>query len=303
MSQPPVVHPSNGFQRTWVWRGWKIRYSYLRARDPQPGSVPILLLHGFGSALDQWQSNLVPLSQTHTVYAIDLLGFGASEKAPAAYKTQLWVDQIRDFWQSLIGQPVILVGHSLGAVIALAAAVAHPELLSGLILLTLPPARQELIGGGIQSLAFAVERWFAHPFVLAPAFWLIRQPRVLRAALRLAYVRQELVTESLIQIFTRPTSEKGASGVFFRLAKARTFPDYAPEIRSLLPQLQVPLLLLWGESDRVVPLTQAKGFIDSHPNLELEIISNAGHCLYDECAEVVNHRILSWIEELPQSQR
>lgn len=195
---------------------------------------------------------------------------------------------------------MVLVGHSLGAVVALAAAVAHPEMMQGLVLLTLPPARQELSSSRLFALASAVEGLFANPVVLRPAFWLFRQPRFLRVVLSAAYSDRTYVTDELISSFTAPTLDRGAAGVFSRLAKARTQTDYTPEIRTLLPQCQTSILVLWGERDRVVPLTQGKQLPLLNPRLTLVEIANAGHCLYDECAEQINQTILNWIEdELP----
>lgn len=286
-------------QRIWFWHGWKIHYSYQRAAQPGSNSMPFLLMHGFGSSLAQWQRNWPLLSQEHTVYALDMLGFGASEKAATRYKIQLWADQIYEFWRTMIGQPMILVGHSLGAVVSLTAAVQHPEMVKGLVLLTLPLARQELLPKGVSAIAFTAERLFTNPLLLAPAFWILKRPRILRAALKAAYVNLEYVTDELVSSFVTPILDKGAGRVFFRLAQARTDADYSPEVRTLLPQLEKPILLLWGQQDRVVPLSQGQGLRSLNPHLTLVEISEAGHCLYDEQAERVNQEILGWMATLP----
>ena len=73
-----------GSQRDWFWRGWKVRYTYQRpAKVSESKNPPIILLHGFGASIGHWRYNIKPLSQNHTVYALDLLGFGASKKAVA----------------------------------------------------------------------------------------------------------------------------------------------------------------------------------------------------------------------------
>lgn len=291
-----------GLQRDWLWRGWRLRYAFLRAAHPSPASAPVLFLHGFGASLSQWQRNLSPLSQSHTIYALDFLGFGASEKAATAYNVDLWAEQAYEFWKTFINRPMVLVGHSLGAVVAVAAAARHPEMLDGLVLLTLPPARQELLSGKVQTLALSIERLFANPLLLRPIFSLVRRPGVLRSALRMAYVNHDYVTDELIEDFIKPTFEQGAADVFTRLARARTQTSYTPEIRALLPQVDRPTLLLWGEGDRVVPLSQGRHFPELNPRVELVTLSDAGHCLYDECADRVNAAILNWIERVrPQA--
>ncbi len=285
-----------GSQRDWGWRGWQVRYTFLRAVEPRVEAPPILLLHGFGSSLSQWQANLQPLSQHNTVYALDLLGFGASEKAPAAYDVAFWVEQVHDFWRSLIHTPIIIVGHSLGAAVALAAAAKYPDMAERLVLLTLPPARQELISGKMVELALGAERMFTSPLILGPVFALVRSPRLIRAVLRgLVYHNRDFVTDNLVNTFLTPILDRDAARVFYRLAKSRTRTDYSPEIRVLLPQVQRPILLLWGERDRVVPLVQGVSMPDLNPQLRLVVVPDGGHCLYDECADCVNQEILTWI--------
>ncbi|HEY9642112.1 MAG TPA: alpha/beta fold hydrolase, partial [Coleofasciculaceae cyanobacterium] len=170
-----------GAQRDWIWRGWRVRYTFKRAATDQP---PILFLHGFGASLVQWQENLLPLSQSHPVYALDLVGFGASEKADTAYRVGLWVDQVYEFWRTFIGVPIVLVGHSLGGLVALTATVAYPEMVQNLVLFTLPAARQELLQGSLQSFMGQIESFFTSPLVIRPLFRLVRRPRIIRSILK-----------------------------------------------------------------------------------------------------------------------
>ena len=92
--------------RNWYFRGWRSRYGFRRSPDHhsnyQPEQPPILLIHGFGAALDQWRDNIPVLAEQHTVYAIDLLGFGGSEKPDTRYSIALWVEQVFQFWQRFI---------------------------------------------------------------------------------------------------------------------------------------------------------------------------------------------------------
>jgi pimeloyl-ACP methyl ester carboxylesterase len=296
-SQPRFSRPPDsrlGSQRDWVWRGWQVRYTYVRAAQPSD-QPPILLLHGFGAALTQWQENLLPLSQSHTVYALDLVGFGASEKANTAYKVGLWVDQVYEFWRTFIGVPIALVGHSLGALVALSASVAYPEMAQHLVLLTLPAARQELLSNKLQSLVGEIESLFTAPWIIRPLFRLVRRAGVVRSILKAVYVNPDRITEELVESFLSPGFDRGASKAFYRLSKARTQRDYSLKTTDLLPQVQVPILLLWGKKDRVIPLAWGQQLNELHPNLTLIEIPEAGHCPYDECADFVNAQILAWI--------
>lgn len=285
-----------GSQRDWVWRGWQVRYTHIRSTSPDANELPpLLFLHGFGSALTQWHENLLPLSQFHSVYALDLIGFGASEKAAANYNVGLWVEQVYEFWCTFIKQPIVLVGHSLGALVALTAAVTYPEMAQNLVLITLPAARQELLTGRLQSLVGEIESFFTVSLFTRLVFYLIRRPRIIRAVLRAIYVNQERVTDRLVHSFLGPGFDRGAAQALSLLTKARTRSDFARRTKELLAEVQAPILLIWGLNDRVIPLTWGRQLPSLNPNLKLVEIPDAGHCPYDECAECVNAEILAWI--------
>ncbi len=289
-----------GSQRDWFWRGWKIRYTYIRPANfnPEKPALPVICLHGFGSALGQWRSNLIPMSQQHCIYALDFLGFGASEKAAARYSVWLWADLVYDFWRTFINKPAAVVGHSLGALVALTAVAKHPEMACGLAMLTLPDAQEKQP----PAWARAIERTFANPLLLLPLFKIIRQPWVLRQVLQKIYLRPELVDEELVALFATPPQDRGALRVFCRLSQSRSDDDYSPKVKDLLPCVQVPTVLIWGQEDRVVPLADARRFQQLNPQLKLVEIENAGHCAFDEYPERVNQEILEWIEHEVRKQ-
>lgn len=285
-----------GRQRDWIWRGWKIRYSVAQpVQTPDSAQMPLLLLHGFGSALTQWHENILPLSQAQPVYALDLVGFGLSEKASTTYKVSLWVEQVYEFWRTFIRQPITLVGHSLGALVALTAAATHPEMVEKLVLITLPAARQEILPGWLQPMVASIEGLFTTPLFVRPLFQLICRPTVIRSVLRKVYVNPERVTEALVEGFITPGYDQGAARAFCRLAQARTQTDFSQETQELLEAVRVPILLLWGQQDQVIPIAWGRQLAAGSDRLKLVEIARAGHCPYDEAADQVNDEILAWL--------
>jgi len=98
---------------------------------------PMLLLHGFGASSFHWRSNINALAEAgNRVYAIDLLGFGASDKPLLDYDSDIWVAQCAGFLREVGGcgatQRAVVVGNSIGGFTALALAAAHPELVRGI---------------------------------------------------------------------------------------------------------------------------------------------------------------------------
>lgn len=293
-----------GSQRNWIWRGWRIRYTFERspAENPAASPPPLIFLHGFGASLGHWRHNLQVLSQSHPVYALDLLGFGASEKAIAPYDVSLWVELVRDFWGTFVRRPAVWVGNSIGSLIALAAVARHPETAKGLVLISLPdPAAQaDLLPPWMVPGVEFVQGLVASPIILRPLFYLVRRPSVIRRWVGLAYHNPEAVTDELVDILATPPRDRGAARAFSRLFRIMGSSQLGPAVRTLFPQIQVPILLLWGKQDRLIPLTLAQPhrYREYHPNLELVELDNAGHCPHDECPDVVNRKMLDWIQRI-----
>ena len=297
--QTPNALPQNNFgaQRIWRWRGWRIRYTFIRPDDNQANNAPpILLLHGFAMSLEQWRNNFYPLSLQHPVYAIDLLGFGGSQKAASLLGANLWAEQVHDFWQTLIGRPVILLGHSLGSLVALSASTTYPKMVKRLVMFALPAARQELLSGWIQTVAAKMEQWFASPLLIRPIFYFMRQPKVIRSVMKGLYVNPEKVDQSLVSLFTQPTQDRGAARTLCYLVRSRTDPAFSPITQALLSQVTVPTLLLWGAEDRVIPVAWGRKVAPVNSHIQLVELPNAGHFLYDELSEQANSLILDWLK-------
>jgi pimeloyl-ACP methyl ester carboxylesterase len=300
-----------GQRRIWLWRGWQIHYTY--ANPPQmAGQIPLLLLHGFGASIGHWRKNIPVLSQTHPVYALDLLGFGQSEKAPASYDKALWVAQVYEFWRTFIGQPVVLVGHSLGSNVGLALAAQHPEMLAGLVMFTLPDAsvldipdwlRSPYLKPLINLPLTVLKRCLTAPIVFAPLFRLIRRPQIIQKWAKSAYSLAAAVDEELVDVFSRPAYDRGATRALAAMINARNAGSERFQARTVLPQMRVPMLLVWGKQDKAVPASLAAKFLRYNPQIELVELENVGHCAHDECPDAMNQLILTWVNQLSQQLR
>lgn len=290
-----------GSQRDWVWRGWQTRYTYFRSSHIDPKmTTPVMLLHGFGTSIGHWRHNLEAIGQHHTVYALDMLGFGASRKASADYKIDLWVDQVYEFWRTFIRQPMVLVGNSIGSLVCLAAAAAHPEMVKGIALINLPDfsLEEEMIPGWLQPVVSTIKGLVASPVVLKSLFYVARRPPILRKWAGRAYASPASVTAELMEILMVPAQDRGAAATFSALFKAMTSSGFGPRVKTVLPTLNIPILLMWGRQDRMIPPYLAQQFAKLNPNLELFELDDAGHCPHDECPEKVNQLLLDWLARL-----
>ncbi|HEY9771451.1 MAG TPA: alpha/beta fold hydrolase [Coleofasciculaceae cyanobacterium] len=296
-----------GNQRDWVWRGWQTRYSYLRAKKNLASSVypPIIFIHGFGASIEHWRHNLPVIAQKHTVYAIDLLGFGASRKADIDYSAALWTEQVHDFWQTFISTPVILVGNSIGSLVALNTTATYPEMVRGLVMISLPDVsvREDMLPPLMSPLVTAIENLFASPLLIKSILKLVRRPKIIRKWAAIAYPNKEAVTDELVEILSSPAYDRGSEQTLFRLSRSIRKASFAKSVRDLVPQIEVPMLLVWGLQDKMIPARQAKAIASLNTRLKLIELENAGHCPHDEYPEIFNSLLLDWLQSLCRSSK
>jgi pimeloyl-ACP methyl ester carboxylesterase len=277
----------------WHWQGWRVHYAHQGETGPN-----LLLIHGFGASTDHWRKNIIPLSEKYRVWAIDLLGFGRSQKPEITYTGELWRDQIQAFCQEVIQAPVFIAGNSVGGYAALCFGVDCPDWTEGVILLncagpfTAPASapkpvwqqqlehlRQQLwqLPGVIELLSFGM-------------FHYIRQRSQIRKVLLQVYKDPTAVTDRLVEEIYRPAFDKGALWVFGAVFKSPP----GRKLDQLLQALSRPLFLVWGAADPWMTLPKAQKFLDYAPQTQLELV-DAGHCPHDERPEVVNTLIDSWV--------
>ncbi|MCA6573162.1 MAG: alpha/beta fold hydrolase [Pseudanabaena sp.] len=281
----------------WDFKGWRSHYGVRQAQNADTNKPPILLIHGFGAAMDQWRDNIPALAAEHTVYTIDLLGFGASEKPPTDYSIYLWVEQVLNFWQKFVGTPMIIVGNSIGALVATIAASNHPEIAEGVVTISLPDieAFQALVPKWLQPLERAVKA-IVNAIFIKPLFYLFRQPWMIRFVLKaIVYCDRSRVDDQLVEIIAKPARDRQAAEAFARLNRSINQPNYSPSLTQALSKLQVPLLILWGSRDRIIPPSEGKRLVQYAANASLVYLENVGHCAHDDSPERVNHEILTWL--------
>jgi pimeloyl-ACP methyl ester carboxylesterase len=284
-------------RRDWVWRGWQTRYAFIRPRMPQ-SHMPIILLHGFGVSGEHWRHNMPELSQQHMVYALDLVGFGSSEKPPASYSIDLWVEQVFDFWKTFVQQPVIIVGNSVGSLVAVIAAHKHPEMAVGVVAISLPDleALEAMVPKPVRPIKRSLESLVTQ-LLLKPIFYTLARPKTIRSVLsKFIYCDRTNVDDELVEMIIRPTRERKAIAAFLHLSLSLNRPGYSPSLTKALQELQVPLLILWGSQDKAIPPSEGKRLVKLASNAQLIPLQDRGHCPHDEDPARVNREILSWID-------
>lgn len=280
----------------WLWREQKI---YFVKAGNNPQRPPLLLVHGFGASTDHWRKNISELSQEFEVYAIDLLGFGRSQKPAWQYSGNLWRDQLHDFITEKIQRPTVIAGNSLGGYSALCVAADYPQSVAAVILLNSAgpftntnPLGAKKVNPIQKAIAPALQKALRQPWANQLLFTFVRQKSRIRSTLKKVYLDQSAVTDQLVEDIYRPSCDQGAVQVF---ASVFSTPQ-GKKVDELLAAMTCPLLTIWGEGDPWMN-SRARGakFREFYPSLTEHYI-NAGHCPHDESPQIVNKLIRDWYE-------
>lgn len=293
LTSPPIEQAALE-KLTWTWNDYKIQYTVLGE------GRPLLLVHGFGASIGHWRKNIPVLAAAgYRVFALDLLGFGGSAKPALDYSLDLWEALIKDFWAAHIQTPTVFVGNSIGGLLCLMVLAHHSEISAGAVLLNCAGGMNHrpdelvlplrLVMAGFTNLVRSPR---LGPFV----FNRIRQKHRIRRTLFQVYRNRAAVTEELVDLLYAPSCDEGAQKVF---ASVLTAPP-GPTPAELLPQVQAPLLVIWGEADPWTPIAGAKIYQEFARTQALKFVSipNTGHCPHDENPEAVNPLILDWLREI-----
>ncbi|WP_013322040.1 alpha/beta fold hydrolase [Gloeothece verrucosa] len=291
--QVGLTHPLEKLD--WEWRGHQIQYMVMGVGQP------LLLIHGFGASIGHWRKNIPVLAEKgYRVFALDLLGFGNSDKPVLNYTLELWQAQIRDFWAAHIQKPTVFVGNSIGGLLSLMVMTDYPEISAGGVLINCAGGlnhRPDELNLPLRLIMGTFTKLVSSPLTGKFLFNRIRQKHRIRNTLYQVYRDRKAVTDELVEILYQPSCDPTAQQVFASVLSAPA----GPKPTDLLPKLQHPLLVLWGDKDPWTPIKGAKIY-QERANLGLDVefyaIPDAGHCPHDENPEMVNELILKWLDKL-----
>ncbi len=236
---------------------------------------PLVLLHGFGESTLSYAAVLPGLAERFAVVAIDLNGFGYTQR-PRDRESYTLAGQARlvlGVLDRLGLDRVRLAGHSYGGGLALYLAAKHPERVDRLLLIdnTLP-----LYASLRRNPLFAwrwVARMAAHTFALSD--------RVIEAGLERAYFDDSRVTPELVQLYADRLRIEGVTDAFHGLVG----PSSEPPFRIDLAAIRTPALVVWGAEDELIEAEAARKSSSELPNSSFVSLPACGHTPMEECPE------------------
>ena len=288
MHRPGLVQPL--FEHRAEFGGYRTRVLELEGDGP-----PVLFFHGYADSADTWRLVLARLARTgQRAVAVDLPGFGMA----TGLGSGLILPQLDAFAADALRyaggrprRPVVVVGNSLGGCLAIRTAERHGGRVAGV--LGAAPAGIEM-----SRLVALVERDPVLRSLLAlpaPVPSVALRAAVARLYVRLAFASTRGIDPRVISTFTSHLSRRSRAASYLDIGHRM-----APEIRNALElaKVEVPLLLVWGDRDRLLFHRGAQRILDAVPGSRLETLEGIGHCPQVEVPDRFSELLLGFVAEL-----
>lgn len=276
----------------------------------EPQHPPLVLLHGFGAGSGHWRRNAGALAAAGwCVYGLDLIGFGASSQPALRLDNRLWARQLQAFLEQVVQAPAVLVGHSLGGLVALSCGVFFPQWVRAVVAAPLPdpalltePAPVGLRAPRQPPWRRRLRRWLVtllcRLLPLELVVPLLAHSPLLDLGIQSAYHQPVLGDGELHRVIARPARRPGAVRALRAMSIAMALRPHGATAPALLVRIRQPLLLVWGRRDRLVPLEVAEQVRRLRHDLPLAVLEEAGHCPHDEVPGAFNDLLLNWLATL-----
>jgi pimeloyl-ACP methyl ester carboxylesterase len=245
----------------------------LRIRDTGPRDAPaVILLHGFGASLDTWEPWAEALSGKYRVIRFDLPGFGLTGADPTGdytdTRTMMIITQLMD---QLRVDKAAFIGNSLGGRIAWSFAALHPDRVSQLVLIS---------PDGFASPGFEYDKPPKVPLMMQ-ALPYVAPRNMLKTSLAAGYARPAALSEATLTRYRDMLLAPGVRAAMLARMGQVVLRDPPPT----LARIKAPTLLLWGENDAMIPISNAADYLRAMPTAKLVRLPNLGHLPFEEDPE------------------
>ena len=273
-----------GESRRYPWKYGEVFYKVKGDRDAKP----LVLIHGFGpgASSHEWRKNFETLAEQYRVYAIDLLGFGLSDRPAIDYTAETFADLIGDFIKEVIGEPTIVLAHGLTCAYVIADAYRRPQLFERLVLVAPPTTLlQEITPGPFNA---ALKLMLRTPVVGRFMYNILTSRRAIRGYYDAqGYQNPGLITDQLVEyIFSSAHQSNSHLPVASFLSNHLTV-----DVHEALARLQQPIVAVWGREDVLSSSEAAEAFKRVNPRIDTRILEKSRQQPQDEQAGQFNNLI------------
>ncbi len=253
--------------------GNKIRYL-----DDGDSKDVIVLLHGLGGMAERWLPIIPLLSKEYRVIALDLLGYGQSDKPQIDYTVELFKKTTLGLLETLSLQNVCMLGTSLGGEIVAECVTAQSPLIKKIVMVS-PAGIMKKSTPALDAYTMAA---------------LYPNHESVRLAYQMMLGKDREISEQSIENFISNMSRPNTKMVFLSTLLGM---KNSPPLKEKLGLIKVPVLLIWGSEDKMIPLEYSKDFVSSIPNCKFVIMNGCGHIPYEEQPTEFSKLVLDFLSK------
>jgi pimeloyl-ACP methyl ester carboxylesterase len=260
-----------------------------------PANTPVVMIHGLGDEADTWRHIFLPLAESYRVIALDLPGFGRSDKPDLKYTPAFMMEKILELLNILQVNQAVLMGSSLGAILAHQIAIDHPDRVNGLI----------LVGGSLLQSDPMGDWRLTLMRIPVIGEWLYtrlrKNPDAAYNSIRNVYYNlDEMPSEDREFLYERVNKRVWSDGqkkAYF--STLRKFIPWVKEkqgnIEHKLENLNIQTLLIRGEFDQLFSDINLQNVVSFQPDVSIATINGAGHLPHQEKPDRFLKTVLDWL--------
>lgn len=258
----------------------------------------VILIHGFGGSMWQWEHQQQALSQHFRTLTLDLPGAGLSDKPDIDYLPNQMLDFCLEFMDALQIPHATLIGNSMGAGLAIGMALTHPTRVDKLVLI-----------GGLPShvMAKLTSRSFRQALETRAPWWLVAFGNRLFGGMVTDSVLKEIVHDHTLltpAVIERSNQNRRRPGLIKPIMAMRNaLPSWEADFAPHITTITHPTLIIWGEADRVFPIAVGEELHHRIRGSTFVKVPNAGHMPQWEQPVLVNRSLITYIHTSPGRER
>jgi pimeloyl-ACP methyl ester carboxylesterase len=261
--------------------------------EGSPDLHPVVLIHGLGGCWQNWLENIRPIAATgRRVIAVDLPGFGYSEPPDEEISISGYGRAVNALCDELDLGEVVLCGHSMGGFTACETAIQFPERVERVVLIsaagiTTSDIVQQPVLASARLIAVLGER------AVAQSSRVVTRKR-LRRPVYASFIRYpDLMRTDFLYEITQGSGRPAFNGALAAIL--------GYDFRDRLPEISVPVLIIWGSEDMLVPRSDASQFERLIPSSRKVVLDDTGHSAMMERPQTVNDLIVEFLAEVPDA--
>jgi pimeloyl-ACP methyl ester carboxylesterase len=264
--------------------------------------TPLVMVHGLGGNAMNWMAVGPELAKTHHAVALDLAGFGRTPLFRRSAALGANAELVHRFIEEVIGEPVVLIGNSMGGHIAILEAADHPRWVSALVLVdpAIPGVHVRRPAPAMLGVMAALTIPGLAEIVLDRRVRMLGPERLVQETMALVVADQSRIDPSLLDAHVQLTRERGnlgrqSSRAFMQATRSLGLRMADPRFWARVKKITAPTLVVHGDRDLLIPLVAARDMVRRRPDWTLEVFEGVGHVPMMETPNLFVKVVNQWL--------